>query len=397
MRVLALLVSSISLALSAVIAVPRIPWSSAVPVADAGKVDDARAARLKKNNMDPKDHVPVPLDTNQKSPYPAMNVRGVYLTVGSMLNSKKVDDTLNSLAASRGNAIIFDVKGSRVFFDTTSPLTKELGLRNTSVYDLAAEIKKIHDRGFYALGRFIAIKDAGITAKRPDTQVKHPTNGAVLAEGWVDPSNQLAIDYNAQVMCDLAKSGIDEVNMDYIRFSTATFGALRVYSGQQKADKLEPFFKKMREMVDTCGPNTKLGISTYAILGWDYDINMETLGQDVVRFAPYVDVISPMAYPATFTSDGYWNPAKHGNSRMYWLVKRTLTGYAEKLGPAEAKKLRPWIQGYSIVKQDMIDQIRAVRDAGLCGYTVWNAGNNYTQTYAGMAASGAWPEHCEIR
>jgi hypothetical protein len=394
MRALAILVSTISLVLSAVLVVPRLPFSSAIPIADAGKLDDARAARFKKSGAKPEDHVPVPLGENQAPVYPAMNVRGVYLTVGSMLNSKKVEDTLNNLQASKGNAIIFDVKGSRVFFDTTSPITKELGLRNTSVYDLAAEIKKIHDRGFYALGRFIAIKDAGITAKRPDTQVKHPTNGAVLAEGWVDPSNQLAIDYNAEVMCDLAKSGIDEVNMDYIRFSTATFGALRVYTGAQKADKLEPFFKKMREMINLCGPNTKLGISTYAILGWDYNINMETLGQDVVRFAPYVDVISPMAYPATFTSEGYWNPAKHGNSRMYWLVKRTLTGYAEKLGPMEAKKLRPWIQGYSVDKQDVLDEIRAVRDAGLCGFTVWNAGNNYTQTYAAMAAAGPWPAQC---
>jgi hypothetical protein len=182
--------------------------------------------------------------------------------------------------------------------------------------------------------------------------------------------------------------------LDYIRFSTADFGALKVYSGAEKAEKVEVFIKAAREAIDRCGPNTQLGLSTYAILGWNYPVNLETLGQDVVRFAPLVDIISPMAYPATFTSEGYYVPGKHPRSRMYWLVYRTLTGYADLLGPEQAHKIRPWIQGYGITKRDMREQIDAVYAAGFCGYQVWSAGNHYTPTYAALKEEKTRPDSC---
>jgi hypothetical protein len=133
--------------------------------------------------------------------------------------------------------------------------------------------------------------------------------------------------------------------------TTAAVGALRVFSGQEKADRVEKFVTMAREAIDECGNgSTRLGLSTYAILGWAYDINVATLGQDVVRFAPLVDIISPMAYPATFTSPEYYIPGKSKGSRDYWLVYRTLTGYAELLGPEHQDKIRPWIQGYYVYR-----------------------------------------------
>jgi hypothetical protein len=127
----------------------------------------------------------------------------------------------------------------------------------------------------------------------------------------------------------------------------------------------------------------RLGISTFAILGWDYAINLETLGQDVVRFAPLVDVISPMAYPQTFAEGSYYDPKKDPGSRMYFLVWRTLKGYKEFLGD-QSWKLRPWLQSYNADAQDVRDQLKAVYDNGLCGFQFWNAGNGYSETYAGM-------------
>jgi hypothetical protein len=56
-------------------------------------------------------------------------------------------------------------------------------------------------------------------------------------------------------------------------------------------------------------------------------VNVEHLGQDVVRFAPLLDVISPMAYPASFAENEYYKPGVNPRSRMYYLVYRTLTGY----------------------------------------------------------------------
>lgn len=344
------------------------------PNADVSRIRPPSA--LTKPNMDP------------------LAAAGVYLTSGRAADMDGyLQQAIDSVKKSGGNAIIFDVKGSRVYFDTTSPIAEELGLEK-AVVDLPAVIKKLHDNGIYAMGRFIAIKDDGFTAAHPASSVRHPVSNAVLSATWIDPSNEYAQQYNMEVLCDLAKSGIDEVNFDYIRFSTENYVALGVFSAEQKADKVYSFVKKARETIDRCGPSTKLGLSTYAILGWNYPVNLATLGQDFVRFAPLVDIISPMAYPATFAEDGgYWNPSKHGSSRMYWLVKRTITGYQDLLGDEHKGKIRPWIQGYGVTQQNVQDQIRAVYDTGNCGYQFWNAGNNYGPVYAGMAAMTP-PEHC---
>jgi hypothetical protein len=322
-----------------------------------------------------------------------LNQVGVYLTAGSAQNLERVAGVLERLQKEGGNALIVDVKGSRVYVQTDEPTPNELGLV-LPIVDLPKILAMARGRGMYTMGRFIAVKDDGLSGIRPDVMVKNPNTGSPLSPGWVDPQNPLVLDYNGQVACTLAAMGIDEINLDYIRFSTAFVGDLRVFSGQQKADRVEKLVKEIRRQIDACGPRTRLGLSTYAILGWNYEINMETLGQDVKRFAPYVDVISPMAYPATFTSPEYYIAGKHPRSRMYWLVYRTLTGYRDLLGPEHAWKIRPWIQGYSASAGDIREQIDAVYDSGACGFTVWNAGNNYEPTYGAL---GPWemPEGCK--
>jgi hypothetical protein len=151
-------------------------------------------------------------------------------------------------------------------------------------------------------------------------------------------------------------------------------------TGEEKADRIEKFLRMARQVIDENGGRTKLGISTYAILGWNFPVNFEPLGQDIARFSPLVDVISPMAYPATFANGAYFNPLVDPRSRMYYLVYRTLTGYRDMLG-ADAWKLRPWIQGYGITATNLRDEIDAVFDAGACGFTVWNAWNDYGLVY----------------
>ena len=321
------------------------------------------------------------------------NKRGVFLTAGSVAREKFFNETVEKLLAAGGDTIVMDVKGGGALFHSAAPMATEIGLvRN--LYDLPAIIEKLHEKNIYVIGRFVAIKDEAYVQKKPNTRIKHPVTGKVLNQTWIDPSNDEAIQYNMEIMCEIAAAGIDEINLDYIRFSTAEFGALGVFTGEEKADRVEKFIKASRDTIDRCGPKTKLGLSTYAILGWDYDVNVRTLGQDVRRFAPLVDIISPMAYPATFTSEGYYIPGKNPGPRMYWLVYRTLTGYAKLLGPEESKKIRPWIQGYGVVNKDMSDQIRAVYDAGFCGFQVWNANNNYGPTYAAMAKDTLQPDTC---
>lgn len=353
----------------------------------AGRIDAAREAREAK--------YPGATPLKPAAPEaPATPDRhtGVYLTITSAHNEQKLRDTVQALVERGETSLVIDVKGGRVHYASAAPLANELGLVNPYL-DLDKALAIAKENGMYTIARFVALKDDGLSAKVPDTMVKNPKTGAKLSPGWTDPANPTTIEYNTQVMCELAAKGFDEINLDYIRFSTADFGNLRVYSGSEKADRLEKFISAARDTIKSCNPATKLGISTFAIIGWNYDVNVETLGQDIKRLAPYVDIISPMAYPATFTSEGYYVQGKHPRSRMYWLVYRTLTGYAEFLGDQKVK-LRPWIQGYYVSAKDMREQMDAVTDAGLCGFQVWNANNNYGPVYQAMA-DWSLPEGCK--
>lgn len=304
---------------------------------------------------------------------------GVFLTPLSVSRDDFLTKTLDGIEEAGANALVFDVKGSAVYFDGDLPMAKELGLHQPT-YDLAEVLRMAKERGIHTIGRFIAVKDAGFTRARPDTMIRHPKSGAVIGYEFIDPENEDALEYNRQAVCALAKSGIDEINLDYIRFSTEQVGALGAYSMEEKSRKVTAFVKMARKAIDDCGPHTKLGVSTYAILGWNYEKNLATLGQDVANWGEFVDIISPMAYPATFAANAYYNPGVDPGSRMYYLVWRTLEGYKELLGD-NAYKLRPWIQGYGVTTKNMQDEMKAVTDAGLCGFTVWNADNAYGVTY----------------
>ncbi len=296
------------------------------------------------------------------------------------LLTKIADHIVQSQATNAG--VIFDVKGPYVYFETKSPLAEKLG-RISVKYDLPHVLSILKERGIYTMARFIALKDPGLAGAAPETQIHNPATGVSVGDVWVDGSNDTTITYSMEVLKDLIDAGIDEVNFDYIRFPTEYSLAQVGMTKEQKIEKVEAFLKAARQLVDSLHAKTKLGISSYAIIGWDYDVNVEHLGQDVVRFAPLLDVISPMAYPASFAENEYYKPGVNPRSRMYYLVYRTLTGYRKDLGD-QAWKLRPWIQGYSVTPKDVQDEVDAVFDAGACGFTVWNARNDYTPTFGAL-------------
>jgi hypothetical protein len=325
----------------------------------------------------------------------ADNKFGMYLTVGSIKRNDFLLQTMDRVAAEGGNALVLDVKGSYVYFHTDAPMANEIGTAISS-YDLSTVIAEAKARGLYTIGRFIALKDGVFVQQVPKARVKNLKTGWDLGLGWSDPAAPETLTYNGEILEDLLVSGIDEVNFDYIRYSTAVRPQDTGLTGKEKADRIETFLVMAKQLRDRVNPQAKLGMSSYAIMGWDYAVNMEPLGQDFVRFAPLLDIISPMAYPDTFAQNSYYIPGKHPRSRPYYLVWRTLKGYADLLGPEHAQKIRPWIQAYSMDATEIRDEIDAVYDMGLCGFTFWNANNNYAPAYGALKLTAASrPEECK--
>jgi hypothetical protein len=331
-------------------------------------------------------------------PLLAQRAQGIYLNITNVKNADFTTTVLQRLRDRGLTTVVFDVKDKYVYFDSQDgELAKEAGLV-LSLYDLHDLIAEAKKDGIYTIARFVAVKDKALGDALPDTRIKHPLTKVGLDSEWVEPSHETVLEYNRQLITEVARSGVDEINLDYIRYPTDNISSLSHMTTAEKVVHLEAFVRMARRAIDTVGYDTKLGISTYAILGWYYDSSMINTAQDVKRFAPFVDVISPMAYPGTFAKGAYFDPSLHPRSRMYYLVHRTLEGYKEVLGEEHAWKLRPWIQGYYTTAEEMVEQMDAVYAAGLCGFTVWSQGNYYSSLYSGIQK---WdtpvPEKCVVQ
>lgn len=318
---------------------------------------------------------------------------GIYVAGRAVSNPDIFSKYIDSLTRAHATAIVILVKAGTVYFQTEAPLARQIRSIDPQ-YELPAVVKAAKDRGLYVIARFVALNDGVLAARHPDAQIKGFKSRRPLNTEWVDGAHPFTLSYNKELIADIARSGIDEINLDYIRSPTDVPMEAIGLTGREKADHIEAFLRMARQTIDTVNPDVKLGISTYAILGWNFPVNFEHLGQDIARFAPLVDVISPMAYPSTFSMEGGYVPQSFKGSRNYYLVYQTLRGYQKLLDGDPEGKLRPWLQGYSMKPEGVRQQIQAVYDAGVCGFTVWNANNNYQESFDAFKRMPERPIEC---
>lgn len=338
---------------------------------------------------------PIPeTPVHSAAPLPPNDQRGVFLTPSSASDDDFLEETMMEMEKYPHPALVIDVKGSHVYFPSGAAMAHELKLVKPIV-ELPGIIEEAHRRGITVIGRYIALKDPSLSSRKPETQIRYPLRSRSVGNVWVDGQNTTTLQYNREILEDLVTTGIDEINLDYIRYPTEYAPSEIGLTGAEKSEHILAFLKMARDVIDTSGRPLKLGISTYAILGWNFPVNFESVGQDIPEFTKIVDVISPMAYPATFAPNAYYNPGRDKGSRMYHLVWKTIMGYRALVGEENVHKIRPWIQGYGVTEKNMRDQIQAVFDAGACGFTVWNASNAYAPAYKAMGKMQV-PTTCSI-
>ena len=325
-------------------------------------------------------------------PKPAAEKKiGVYLHMNNTANPKALDLEIEELKGFENSALVFDVKGSYVYFPANSEIAKKYGLIKP-LYDLPEIIEKLKSEGIYTIARVISIKDGVFANENPEVKLWNKTKTGFATE-WVDPANLEVLDYNREVIYEILTAGIDEINLDFIRYPTKFTSEFLGITGEEKIQNVSNFVKMVRMAIDSKKPNTILSVNTFAILGWDHEENSKALGQDIIEIAELADIIAPMLYPNTF-SNGNPNYYLEGESFEYSTVYQTLKKYEELLGE-DSKKLRPWIQGYYTTNKNMVDQVEAVYDAGFCGFTIWDIFNNYKASYYALEEVEV-PEKCLI-
>ncbi len=324
--------------------------------------------------------------------------KALYLTIYGIGYRPLREAALAMTRTGEVNALVIDIKGDRGLIDypTAIPLAGTIGARTmTSIPDLAALTKSLHDQGVYAIARIVVFKDNPLATARPDLAVKRE-NGELFRDreklAWVDPFQPEVRNYNIAIAVEAAQAGFDEIQFDYLRFPDSS-EHLRLAKQPTQAARVEAIAGFLAEAKKRLTPyNVYLAADFFGYVCWNLDDT--GIGQTLAGIAPSVDYLSPMLYPSGFKFGipGFKDPVTH----PYEIVRLSMDRARARLG-ISPKRFRPWLQAFKDYAFDrrvfdadeVAAQVKAAKDFGSDGWMLWNARNDYSGI--GVADSGGEP------
>ena len=300
--------------------------------------------------------------------------RGVYLTSGLAANRERLQRYVDQLKAHGLDTLVIDVKdnSSVVPYPSEVELAAEIGARRAR-FDLDELADWLQERDIYVIARHVVFHDPKLAAHL-DSPIAP----------WVRPTNAAVVDYNVALAREVAASGVDEIQFDYIRYPDG--GAYEpVY-----ADRYRAITSFLRQVDGAVGEQIHLSADVYGrtLRSWNRN-RVDPIGQNLEAMMPYVDALSPMVYPSHYESRRY----RHD---PYGTVRDELA-----LGLERGLSMRPYLQAFERHRPPemtqvayIAEQIRAVRELGLDGYLFWNPQGDYAnlwQAIESIRASAAEP------
>ncbi len=262
--------------------------------------------------------------------YPAF-YKGIYLTSESGKSATKLQYFIQKAKAAHLNAVVIDVQTSRYVECAIPRENVEMCLRN----------------GVHPIARIVMF---------PDGLKKYPVS-----------ENDLMAKFRiAESACE---KGFKEIQFDYIRFND--YRVLRHLTLQQRYDFIEGILSRAREHLK------KYDVKIAADIFGRIPLNKrDEIGQRMEGLDRVVDIICPMAYPSHYTWSAKLMADPYHTVFITSKRAKERTKNAEIVTYIQAFKMK---LGRSKLSYDKYveEQIKAVHDAGVRGYIMWNARQDY--------------------
>ena len=328
---------------------------------------------------------PAPVTARHATPAES-EIRAIYFT-GLMAGSPHGRALAEKWRSEGGNAIVFDIKDSDgpVSFNSTLPLAGHM--KRPWIRDLKEWVGWLHEQGLYVIARQAVFKDERLVAEHPELAVRSRSTGGVWKENgkpdWTDPSLPAVQEYNIKLAEEVADSGVDEIQFDYIRFPVdgnqkdARFAYQAEHAGEPRADFISNYLWRAKQALKPSGVH--ISIDVYGVMAWARQVDLDATGQDVVSLAYYADVMCPMIYPSHFFNfDGFKNPGDAPEHFIQAGMERF-----NNITRDSGVVIRPWLQAFAwrtpSFSPDYIRiQVATERAQHGGGFMLWNAGNKYT-------------------
>lgn len=346
--------------------------------------------------LDGSDDEPVPGD-------PDFRVHGIYVTA-TVTGTDRMSELIRLADETNINAFVIDIKDDRgnVTYQMATPTVEGIGSSVTYITDIESLIAECKAHHIYLIARIVAFKDPCLAAAMPEYAL-HETDGTVYrdnsGQAWVNPYKREVWDYLMEIAAEAARIGFDEIQFDYIRFSTDR-GMERVVFGEDseevsKTDIINAFTNYARETLAPFGVIVSADVyGTIIDSTWDQQI----VGQNYAMMARELDVICPMVYPSHYGPGVYRVPIPDADP--YRTVTGALNASRAVLdqyghdticsvlqdGMPVTTRVRPWLQAFTATwvnghieygRDEIQAQVQAVLDAGYDEWIFWNASVKY--------------------
>ena len=291
--------------------------------------------------------------------------------------SHRILDAARRLKHLGGNTLVFDAKDDGGTLTYACPRGERFSPSSTPapiIEDLPRLVGQLQELDLHVVARVVAFKDGLMARSRPEF---------TLHQDWLNPAEPGVQAYLLKIIDEIAASGVDEIQLDYIRYPADRRNTTGV-PGVTRPEVIADFLRRAHAI--TAARGVLLSMDMFGIVIWQHSADVQVVGQDIERMKPYVDIISPMLYPSHFGPGfaGSKNPA----DEPYRFVHEGIRRLRALVGDEVA--VRPWLQAFPLRVTTGFGpayvraQIVAARDAGAQGWLLWSPGNHYNVSYAAM-------------
>lgn len=218
----------------------------------------------------------------------------------------------------------------------------------------APAVAKVKAAGIKVVGRIVVFSDGG-NEKQIHSQAH-----------WEE---------KLKMVDDAIKSGVDSVQLDYIRYSS------KEPANPQHAKDIYKIIKWYKEKINA--KHVPMEIDIFGEVSYYPSMH---IGQDIKMFSDSVDGVNPMVYPSHF-----W-PYQKYSADPYKTINNSLNALLKQFNGNPPFKVHAFIEAanYHYLKKTsnaekqkyLLQEIRAVEDAkGVAGWYVWSANNVYDNLF----------------
>jgi hypothetical protein len=347
---------------------------------------------------------------------------GIYLNT-YQLSTARLNEIISHYDSLGCNALVIDFKNENgeILYPSNHPLVREIGACNPIIASPQKLIHLLHEHDIMIVARLTMFKDPILAQARPewapqaintlrqDTSEIYKTypdigdkqsflNDTLPTElmdslsipdsCWVNPASPDAQRYNLEIIKEVVELGVDEIQLDYVRFPTEAHLLTANYNIPDSIPKYQiimDFLKSAQSITKDAG--ITLSADIFGVVALQNEQDIINTGQNIISMVPYLDRIHPMVYPSHFFGE-FWGKGSPEDEPYYFVYRscQELINLTQ-----QRNKIIPYLQAFSLNKSQInslyiVAQLQAVKDCGLeSGFLFWNAKGNYEPLWKALS------------